>query len=48
MTDLLTVSQAAEIAGRSNTSIRRALRRGTLQGLKVGSVWIVTGKQFEN
>jgi excisionase family DNA binding protein len=41
MTNLLTVSQAAEICKRQPSSIRRAIHRGTLKAEKVGTVWII-------
>lgn len=46
MPDMLTVSQAAEEAGRTPSSIRRSIRSGFLKAEKVGSIWIIHRKDF--
>ncbi|MEM7331024.1 MAG: helix-turn-helix domain-containing protein [Chloroflexota bacterium] len=47
MNRLLTVTQAAHEMGRTTTSVRRAIRRGTLKAEKVGSVWIIIRDDLE-
>ncbi len=40
--ELLTVTQAAGIAGVNSSTLRHAIKNGHLSASKVGSVWIVT------
>jgi excisionase family DNA binding protein len=40
--DYVTVHDAARVIGFHEISIRRLLRSSTLQGLKVGRVWLVS------
>lgn len=47
MTTLLTIEQAAERLGISQSLTRRYCREGKLQGFKLGSRWVVTQQAVE-
>ena len=47
MDEFLTVSQAAELADRTPSSIRRSIRHKFLKAEKVGSIWLIRRKDFD-
>jgi hypothetical protein len=44
----LTVQIAAEISGYSAQYLRRLLRTGTLNGDKIGQIWLIRKESFES
>ena len=42
LSELLTTSQAAEIAGRTTDAMKRACYRGRLEGKKLSGGWVTT------
>jgi excisionase family DNA binding protein len=41
LNNLISVKEAAEWSGYSLQYLRRLLRRGTLEGIKIGQVWLI-------
>jgi excisionase family DNA binding protein len=44
----LSVQAAAEISGYNVQYLRRMLRAGKLEGIKIGQVWLISLTSFEN
>lgn len=44
---LLTLTQAAEIAGKDSSVLRKALAKGNLKGRKLGHGWVVTREDLQ-
>ncbi|MGD8752383.1 MAG: helix-turn-helix domain-containing protein [Anaerolineales bacterium] len=47
LNNLISVKDAAECSGYSLQYIRRLLRYGTLEGFKIGQVWLIEKTAFE-
>ena len=45
--DLLTLNQAAEVAGLSPATLRQAIARDALHATKYGTVWLVTRAELQ-
>jgi len=47
MAKLISVTEAAKLSGFTVGYIRRLLIEGRLKGQKIGSFWVIDGKEFE-
>jgi excisionase family DNA binding protein len=48
VTNHISVQAAAEVSGYSLQYLRRLLRSGKLEGLKIGQIWLIKMESLEN